>query len=144
MDKYILTKEKIVEILVEANKRRYSPQVQAEMNKVNHSAWFGYVVDDMHRKLLKEMGYGPNLEHALDELYSCRWRYREDQEMNEFFKTLIHVQMDLTADGPICHGDPAVDARLVDLSGTKFQFFEYLKKAQDQDKPLVVFAGSAT
>jgi len=115
------------------------------MNKVDHSAWFGYCVDQMHRTILKEHGFGGSkLEDALDELYSCRWRYRHDQEMNEFFKTLIHVQMDFTADGPICHGDPAVDAQLYNLDGSPVNFFHFLNKAKELNKPLVVFAGSGT
>jgi hypothetical protein len=140
----ILPKEKIVEILKIANERRYSPQVQAEMNKVDHSAWFGYVVDQMHRGILKEMGYGSNLEEALDELYSCRWRFRHDEDMNNFFKTLIHVQMDFTADGPIGHGDPAVDAALVTFEGKPIRFQSFLDKANETNRPLVVFAGSGT
>lgn len=40
---------------------------KAEMNKVNHSDWFGYVTDLLHRKLLKDNGYGDRLEQALDE-----------------------------------------------------------------------------
>jgi len=140
----LLSKEKIKELLIEANKRRYTPETQAEMNKIDHSTWFGYVVDQMHRKLLREHGFGTNLEAALDELYSCRWKYRADPEMNEFFKTLIHVQMDLTADGPIQPGDPAEDAKLHALDGTETTFFTHLKRAQDLGKPLVVFAGSIT
>jgi hypothetical protein len=140
----ILTKEKIKEILIVANAERYSAETQAEMNKVNHSAWFGYVVDQMHRKILRKLGYGSVLEDALDELYSCRWKYRNDDEMNAFFKTLIHVQMDLTADGPIQHGDAAVDAELYTLDKTKTTFFTRLQKAHEKGKPLVVFAGSVT
>jgi len=32
----------------------------------------------------------------LDKVFSARYVYRFDEEMNEFFKTLIHVQYDLT------------------------------------------------
>lgn len=96
------------------------------MNKVNHSDWFGYVTDLMHRKLLKAEGYGDRLEEALDEcmpwvtfnsraaVYSCRWRFREDPEMTEFFKGLIHVKMDLTGDGPLKYG---CEIQLIDPPG---------------------------
>jgi len=141
---YILSKEVVIDLLKKANEERYKPWVQAEMNKVNHSDWFGYVVDLMHRKLLKENGFGHCLEDALDELYSCRLRFREDTEMNEFFKTLIHVQMDLTADGPLKPGDEAVDVNLHTLSGEPFKFSKYLEEAKAEDKPVVVFAGSWT
>jgi len=32
----------------------------------------------------------------LDKVFSARYVYRFDEEMNEFFKTLVHVQYDLT------------------------------------------------
>jgi len=141
---YILSKEVIVDLLTKADAERRAPWVQAEMNKINHSDWFAYVTDLMHRKLLKKEGYGQNLERALDELYSCRWRFRRDEEMNEFFKTLVHVKMDLTADGPLKPGDNAANATLYTFEGEKTDFFSYLNRSKDANKPLVVFAGSWT
>jgi hypothetical protein len=142
--RYILTKEEIKDLLIKANKERYSDKTQADMNKVNHSDWFAYVTDQMHRRLLKESGYSDRLEDVLDELYSCRWRFRDDPEMNEFFKTLVHVQMDLTADGPLRPGDDAVNAPLYTLEGVETDFNHFLEESKNSNKPLVVFAGSWT
>jgi len=141
---YILSKENIVDLLTKADAERRAAWVQAEMNKINHSDWFAYVTDLMHRKLLKKEGYGHCLERALDELYSCRWRFRHDNEMNEFFKTLVHVQMDLTADGPLKPGDEAANATLYTFEGEKIDFSHYLNESKAKNKPLIVFAGSWT
>jgi hypothetical protein len=51
-----------------------SDWVQAEMNKVNHMDWFAYVTDLLHRKLLKDHGYGHCLEDALEECWSI-WKF---------------------------------------------------------------------
>jgi len=129
----------------EADAERRAAWVQAEMNKVNHSDWFAYVTDLMHRKLLKKHGFGADIDRATDELYSCRWRFRFDEEMNEFFKTLVHVQMDLTGDGPLKPGDPAANATLYTLdTHEKQEFLTYVQQSKDKDKPLVVLAGSWT
>eukprot|EP01126_Amoeba_proteus_P037325 TRINITY_DN3848_c0_g1_i11.p1 TRINITY_DN3848_c0_g1~~TRINITY_DN3848_c0_g1_i11.p1 ORF type:complete len:115 (-),score=19.69 TRINITY_DN3848_c0_g1_i11:616-960(-) len=114
------------------------------MNKFDHSAWFGYVVDVMHRRILRDMGYENRLNQALDEVYSCRWRFRDDEEMNKFFANLIHVKMDLTADGPLQSGDLAVDTKLVTLNNEETSLYHYLDNANQLKKPLVVFTGSWT
>jgi len=140
-----MDKETIKKILIEANKRRFSEEIQAEFNKFNNSRWFGIVVDIMHAKILRGMGYsGQDLEDALDQVYSARWRYLQDEEMNLFFKDLIHVKMDFTGDGPIQVGDPLVSVPLHELNGKEIQFSSFLQKAQEACRPLVVFAGSWT
>jgi len=146
MSKYpsIIPRETVRNILIKANETRYSKEIQAEFNKVNHANWFGFVIDKMHRQILTDFGYGDRLEQALDELYSSRWRYRKDEDMNTFFRTLIHVKMDLTADGPIKPGDWAVDTKLITLDNEETTFSSYVQKADTMRKPLVVFAGSWT
>jgi len=140
-----LDKETTKKILIEANKRRFSKEVQVELNKFNNSRWFGVVVDTMHMKLLREMGYsGADLDEALDQVYSARWRFRNDPDMTEFFASLVHVQMDFTGDGPIQVGDPLVSVPLHQLDGTEIQFSSIYEKAQQASRPLVVFAGSWT
>jgi len=99
----------------------------------------------MHANILREMGYkGEDLWEALDQVYSARWRFQEDEEMNQFFSTLIHVQMDFTADGPIQVGDPLVSVPLHELDGKEIQFSSFIEKSQQAHRPLVVFAGSWT
>jgi len=132
-------------ILIEANARRFSKAIQVEFNKFNHSRWFGVVMDTMHATILSEMGYsGPYLMHALDQVYSARWRFRDDNEMNAFFNTLIHVQMDFTADGPIQVGDALVSVPLHELDGTEIQLSYFIEKSQKASRPLVIFSGSWT
>jgi len=140
-----IDKETTKKILIEANKRRFSKEIQVEFNKFNNSRWFGVVVDTMHANILREMGYkGEDLWEALDQVYSARWRFQEDEEMNQFFSTLIHVQMDFTADGPIQVGDPLVSVPLHELDGKEIQFSSFIEKSQQAHRPLVVFAGSWT
>jgi len=140
-----IDKETTKKILIEANKRRFSKEIQAEFNKFDNSRWFGVVVDTMHATILREMGYkGEDLWEALDQVYSARWRFRDDEEMNQFFSTLIHVQMDFTADGPIQVGDPLVSVLLHELDGKELQFSSFIEKSQQSHLPLVVFAGSWT
>jgi len=141
----IIDKETTKKILIEANKRRFSKEIQAEFNKFNNSRWFAVVVDTMHTNLLREMGYRrEELEEVLDQVYSARWRYRDDEEMNLFFSTLIHVQMDWTGDGPIQVGDPLVSVPLHELDGKEIQFSSIFEKSQQAHRPLVVFSGSWT
>jgi len=140
-----IDKETVKKVLTDANKRRFSKEIQAEFNKFNNSSWFYVVVNRMHADILHEMGYsGEELFEALDQVYSSRWRFREDEEMNRFFNTLIHVQMDFTGDGPIQVGESLVSAPLHDLDGKEIQFSSFYEKSQQVHRPLVVFAGSWT
>jgi len=103
------------------------------------------VTNRMHINLLREMGYeGEDLDNALDQVYSARWRFRKDEEMNQFFNTLIHVQMDFTADGPIQVGSPMVSVPVHDLEGNEIQLSSFYEKAHQTFRPLVIFAGSWT
>jgi len=139
-----IPKQVIKGVLIEANKRRFTQEIQAEFNKWDNSRWFGIVVDRMHADLLTEYGYGDDLLWALDQLYSARWRFREDEEMMRFFKTLVHVQMDFTADGPVQHGDLAPSVPLQHLDGSCTSLQTFMDDAQAANRPLVIFAGSWT
>jgi len=98
----------------------------------------------MHAAILEEFGYGENLLWALNQVYSARWRLRDDPEMASFFKTLVHVQLDFTGDGNLQIGGvaPSVPLCRLDSSSTSLQAFIDFAKAES--KPLVVFAGSWT
>jgi len=140
-----LDKEITKTILIEANKRRFSPEIQASYNVYNNSEWFAFVTNRMHADILEEMGYvGNDLNFALEQVYSARWIYRDDEEMNMFFKTLIHVQMDFTGDGPIQVGDTAVSVVLHELDQKEIELSFFLEQAQQMNRPLVVFSGSWT
>jgi len=98
----------------------------------------------MHADILVEKGYGKDLAWALNQVYSARWRFREDTEMTEFFNTLIHVQMDFTADGPVGIGDVAPSVPLCHLDGSETSLQTFSDKALQANRPLVIFAGSWT
>jgi hypothetical protein len=137
----MISKQTLFAILTEANQRRLSKEVQDEMNRYNLSRWFATVTDAMHIRILAEFGFGDFLGTALDELYSARWRYRDDAELTTFFSTLVHVRMDFTGQGHIKVGDQVPDdAPLATLDGEKKVLREYFSSM----KPLIVFAGSYT
>ena len=95
----------------------------------------------------------------LDKVFSARYVYRFDEEMNEFFKTLIHVQYDLTGtvrfqkcfwfirsqgDGPLQEGDECPNTLLYELDGRPTSLMHYMDKGKEMNLPLVVIAGSWT
>jgi len=139
-----IPKDTLKQILIEANKRRFSPAVQNDFNVWDNSRWFAIVVDRMHAQLLTEFGYADNLAWAISQLYTARWRFREDKEMNDFFNTLIHVQMDFTGDGPLQVNDLAPSVPLVDLNGSATSLDIFISNAKKEGIPLVIFAGSWT
>jgi len=139
-----IPKDTLKQILTEANKRRFSPAVQKDFNVWDNSRWFAVVVDRMHAQLLTEFGYEENLNWAITQLYAARWRFREDEEMNDFFSTLIHVQMDFTGDGPLQVNDLAPSVPLVDLNGSATSLDIFISNAKKEGIPLVIFAGSWT
>jgi len=99
----------------------------------------------MHADILTEFGYGGDeLMSSLDQVYSARWRFRNDSFMTEFFNGLIHVQMDFTGDGPIQPGDTLTSVPLHELCGNEISLCTILEKSQKANRPLVVFAGSWT
>jgi hypothetical protein len=140
----IIPKETIRDILQEGDQLRFSKEIQEEFNKVNHSEWFVTVVNNMYISLLRKRGYGPVMAQALDELYSCRWIYRKDPEMNKFFDTLVHVRLDFTGEGQLKPGDVIPDLPLYTLDKELISLHHFVKEAQNQNKPLVIFGGSWT
>eukprot|EP01124_Arcella_intermedia_P017052 TRINITY_DN23722_c0_g1_i1.p1 TRINITY_DN23722_c0_g1~~TRINITY_DN23722_c0_g1_i1.p1 ORF type:complete len:146 (-),score=19.20 TRINITY_DN23722_c0_g1_i1:448-885(-) len=140
---YLLDRQTIINLLTKANQMRFSKEIQDELNKFDHTRWFGRVFVMMHLKLLKEMGFtGEDLYRALEEVHTARVRFREDEEMNRFFETLIHVQCDFTGDGPIKVGDPVVSVPLHRLDTSVFPLEDYIQISKT--RPVVIFSGSWT
>lgn len=142
-----LSRDLTREALIRAEKRRFDKDIQDEYSKKDCTTWFCVVTNELHRGVLRDLGVPDDLlEDVLDELYSSRWYYRNDDEMNEFFKTLIHVKMDLTGMGPISEGDVVPGDMMLtsieDEVARPFQFYVDLAKADSV--PLVVLAGSWT
>jgi len=102
------------------------------------------VVNNMYISILRQYGYKNVMARALDELYSCRWFYRDDKDMNDFFNTLVHVQLDFTGPGHLEVGDPIPDLVLFDLNKNQTSLMHYCLESQKQSKPLVIFGGSWT
>jgi len=90
------------------------------------------------------------MKAATDELFSHRHTYKNDPEMQEFFKTLLHVKYDYTRDGDLKEGQlvpdvplyipvPASDGQM-EFKETKLSF--YLQQAEEKNRPLVLNCGS--
>jgi len=105
--------------------------------------WSAQVTTSLYRKVLREYEFEDS-ERMLDKVFSARYVYRFDEEMNEFFSTLVHVKYDLTGDGPIQHGDECPDTSLYELDGQPTSLSHYMNKAKQMNLPLVVIAGSWT
>eukprot|EP01087_Luapelamoeba_hula_P016646 TRINITY_DN5132_c0_g1_i3.p1 TRINITY_DN5132_c0_g1~~TRINITY_DN5132_c0_g1_i3.p1 ORF type:complete len:159 (-),score=23.79 TRINITY_DN5132_c0_g1_i3:644-1120(-) len=138
-----LSKPTLKRLLVRCNELRFSAQYQDMYTLKDDTNWSAMVTNSLHRQALQEFGFADS-EVMLDQIYSTRYVYRDDEEMQELFKTLIHVQMDFTADGPLKEGDDAVDAQLYELDGTPTSLFHYINMAKAKDVPLVVYNGSWT
>jgi hypothetical protein len=139
-----IPKQTIIDVLKEGDDMRFSKEIQDEFNKVNHSEWFVTVVNNMYISLLRKRGYGPIMAQALDELYSARWIYRKDPEMNKFFNSLVHVRLDFTGEGQINPGDNIPNLELCTLENEKTTLHHFVNEAKNADKPLVIFGGSWT
>jgi len=90
------------------------------------------------------------MKAVTDELFSHRHTYKYDPEMQEFFKTLIHIKYDYTRDGELKEGDLVPDFPLyIPLSDDETEFKEtklsvYIQQAQEKKQPLVLNCGSWT
>lgn len=138
-----IPKAEMKEILKRCNELRFEQHTQDLYSQRDDPAWSAVVTENFHRDVLREHGFvDEDIEDALMQVFSCRWKYRKDPDMQEFFKTLIHVQFDLTGDGPIQVGDDVPDCKLYDLNGKETTLHTFIDEASPQ--PLVVFAGSWT
>jgi hypothetical protein len=139
-----IPKEIAKEILKKADDLRFSKETQNEFNKIDHSEWFVTVINNLYISLLRQYGYKDVMSRALDELYSTRWIYRNDPEMNEFFNGLVHVKYDFTGEGHLEHGDDIPDEVLFTLDKTQMSLLHYCEEAKKKNRPLVIFSGSWT
>jgi len=128
---------------------------------------------EMHRQVIHDPKYGvPVLidekyllkpgtkeyklveSQVLDELFSHRTTYKDDEEMQEFFKGLIHVKYDYTRDGDLLVDQPVPDVPLYLLPSrilsdqkipiTKSSLAFYIQQAEVKNLPLVLNCGSWT
>jgi len=135
-------------------------------------------INNLHARILRDMGIADDsLDRALQEgaefsfhppdsrwadpgvfpclVYTARHRYRRDAEMNEFFKTLLHVKFDLTGPGAIKYailrgvqlpltfappspGDSYHDATIHRLDGSSFK----ISSLEANSKPIAIICGS--
>jgi len=100
--------------------------------------------NNLYISLLRQYGYKDVMSRALDELYSSRWIYRDDKEMNDFFNSLVHVKYDFTGEGHLKPDDDIPDEVLFTLDKTETSLLHYCVEAQKKKRPLVIFAGSWT
>jgi len=138
-----ISKEDMKRILTRGNELRFSKEIQDRYTEKDDTDWSALVTNDMYRQVLVEFGFEDS-ERMLDKVYSARWFYRNDAEMNEYFKTLIHVKFDLTGDGPLQEGDECPDTLLYELDGKQTSLSHYMNVAKEKGLPLVVIAGSWT
>jgi len=141
--KKVISKEEMKQILARGNELRFTKEIQDLYSQKDDTNWSAEVTTNMYRKALREFGF-EDTERMLDKVFSARWVYRNDAEMTEFFKTLVHVKFDLTGDGPLQVGDECPDTLLHELDGTPTSLSHYINKAKEQKVPLVVIAGSWT
>jgi len=139
----VLSKEEMKRILTRANEWRVTKELQDLYSEKDDPDWNVLVTHNMHRQVLRELGFSAT-ERMLDQVYSARWKYRNDDEMQVFFKDLIHVKYDLTGDGPLQLKEECPDAVLWNLNGERTSLHHFIKEAKAKSLPLAVLAGSWT
>jgi len=142
----------------------YLTKFKKKLSLYDNSEHFEKVYVEMHEQVVCDPTYGipyythpkyriqpngSNLKLVLDELFSHRHTYQDDPEMQEFFKTLMHVKYDYTRDGDLQEGHLVPDVPLYSpiLNSDQIEFKEtklsvYIQKAEEKNRPLVLNCGS--
>jgi len=138
---HIFGKEDLQKILKRADELRLSPEIQDELSEKDDTSYSFEVVNKMHVKVLREFGVDESgMEQALQEVYTTRYRFQNDLDMQKFMANLLHVKYDLTGEGPINAGDELHDVVLHNFDESPKSLTQFMTN----NRPLVVFAGSWT
>jgi len=145
-----ISKDRMKQILQRADdERQHSKALQDRYTEKEDPEWFAFVTHEMHKSVLRDFGYADaDLEDVVDELYTARFNYRFDDDMQKFFRTLTHVKFDLTGDGPLQIGEEIPNAKDIVLheldSDATVTLGDKIESNRTSGKALVVFAGSWT
>ncbi|CAJ0640186.1 10184_t:CDS:2, partial [Entrophospora sp. SA101] len=110
------TKEEMLNLLHEEEKRRLSPEMQQQYYKVGSDPTSGKdwmdVTDQMQYELVREFGYS---DEAVQLLRRAPQLYQDDPE---FYNTQLYVRNNIASVGDLKEGMPAPNCPLVSLNTT--------------------------
>ncbi|CAG8548161.1 3553_t:CDS:2 [Acaulospora morrowiae] len=147
------TKEKLLALLREEERRRFSPEMQKKYYEVGNDPTCGMdwmdVTDQMQHELVREFGYS---DEAVQLLRRAPQLYPNDPE---FHTTQVYVRNNIANIGNLTEGMPAPDCLLVPLKPSIFKAMAIdndsnspnmvsLRLLCKSGRPLVLFGGSYT
>ncbi|CAG8502421.1 2994_t:CDS:2 [Acaulospora morrowiae] len=147
------TKEKLLVLLREEERRRFSPEMQKKYYEVGNDPTCGMdwmdVTDQMQHELVQEFGYS---DEAVQLLRRAPQLYPNDPE---FHTTQVYVRNNIANIGTLTEGMPAPDCSLIPLEPSMFKAIILngnfnspnmvsLRLLCKSGRPLVLFGGSYT
>ncbi|CAG8445901.1 11820_t:CDS:2 [Acaulospora morrowiae] len=147
------TKEKLLTLLREEERRRFSPEMQKKYYEVGNDPTLGMdwmdVTDQMQYELVREFGYS---DEAVQLLRRAPQLYPNDPE---FHTTQVYVRNNIANIGNLTEGIPAPDCSLIPLEPSMFKAMAIdgntnspnmisLRLLCKSGRPLVLFGGSYT
>ncbi|CAG8719959.1 5122_t:CDS:2 [Dentiscutata heterogama] len=137
------TKEKLLALLHEEERRRFSPEMQKKYYDVGNDPTCGKdwmdVTDQMQLELVREFGYS---DEAVQLLRRAPQLYPDDPE---FRTTQVYVRNNIANIGNLTEGMPAPDCPLVPLeSSNDSSTLVSLRSLCKPGRPLVLLGGSYT
>ncbi|CAG8623354.1 15844_t:CDS:2, partial [Cetraspora pellucida] len=147
------TKEKLLELLREEERRRFSPEIQKKYYDVGTDPTCGKdwmdVTDQMQHELVREFGYS---DEAVELLRRAPQLYPDDPE---FRTTQVYVRNNIanignliegmpTPDCPLVPLDPSIFISIIDNSNINSPNLVHLRSLCKPGRPLVILGGSYT
>ncbi|CAG8661457.1 6336_t:CDS:2, partial [Paraglomus occultum] len=134
------TKEELLALLREEEKRRFSPEIQKRYYEVGTDPTCGKdwmdVTDQMQHELVREFGYS---DEAVQLLRRAPQIYPDDPR---FHTTQVYVRNNICHLGNLTEGMPAPDCPLVPLESSSTPVS--LRSLCQPGRPLVILGGSYT